>query len=57
MNDNTHTGIMRMHGPGPEQIRGIFRSFTEVIDLATIFVSDSGFNIGVWSIPYRVERP
>jgi len=57
MNDNTHTGVVRVHGPGPEQVRGIFRSFAEVIDLATIFVSNGGFNISVWSIPYRVERP
>ena len=57
MNDNTHSGAMRVHGPGPGQVRGIFRTFTETIDLATIFVSDGGYNTSVWSIPYRVERP
>ena len=57
MNDNTHSGAMRVHGPGPGTVRGIFRTFTETIDLATIFVSDGGYNTSVWSIPYRVERP
>ena len=57
MNDNTHSGAMRIHGPGPGQVRGVFRTFTEAIDLATIFVSDGGYNTSVWSIPYRVERP
>ena len=57
MNDNTHSGAMRVHGPGPGQVRGVFRTFTEAIDLATIFVSDGGYNTNVWSIPYRVERP
>ena len=57
MNDNTHSGAMRIHGPGPGQVRGVFRTFTETIDLATIFVSDGGYNTSVWSIPYRVERP
>jgi len=57
MNDNTHSGAMRIHGPGPEQVRGVFRTFTEAIDLATMFVSDGGYNTSVWSIPYRVERP
>ena len=57
MNDNTHSGAMRVHGPGPGQSRGVFRTFTESIDLATMFVSDGGYNTSVWSIPYRVERP
>jgi len=57
MNDNTHTGMLRIHGPGFGQVRGIFRTFIETIDLATIFVSDGGYNSNVWSIPYRVERP
>jgi len=57
MNDNVHSGGLRVHGPGPGQARGVFRTFTEAIDLATMFVSDGGFNTNVWSIPYRVERP
>lgn len=57
MNDNTHSGSIRVHGPGPGQSRGVFRTFTESIDLATMFVSDGGYNTSVWSIPYRVERP
>ncbi len=57
MNDNIHSGSMRVHGPGPGQIRGVFRTFIETVDLATMFVSDGGYNTNVWSIPYRVERP
>ena len=55
-NDNIHSGAMRVHGPGPNQVRGIFRTFYETIDLATLFVSDGGYNTSVWSIPYAVER-
>jgi hypothetical protein len=57
MNDNTHTGGWRAHGPGTGFIRSGFRSFFETVDLATIFVDDGGYNTAVWSIPYRVERP
>ena len=57
MNDNTHSGAIRIHGPGLGQLRRVFRSFTESIDLATMFVSDGGYNTSVWSIPYTVERP
>ena len=57
MNDNTHSGSMRIHGPGLAQIQGVFRTFIETIDLATMYVSDGGYNTNVWSIPYRVERP
>ena len=57
MNDNTHSGGMRVHGPGPGQVQGVFRTFIETVDLATMFVSDGGYNTNVWSMPYRVERP
>ncbi len=57
MNDNTHSGGIRVHGPGPGQVQGVFRTFIETVDLATMFVSDGGYNTNVWSIPYRVERP
>ncbi len=55
-NDNIHSGVFRVHGPGPNQVRGIFRTFYETIDLSTLFVSDGGYNTSVWSIPYKVER-
>ena len=57
MNDNIHSGGMRVHGPGQGQVQGVFRTFIETVDLATMFVSDGGYNTNVWSIPYRVERP
>jgi len=57
MNDNLHSGGIRVHGPGSGQVRGVFRTFIETIDLATMFVSDGGYNTNIWSIPYRVERP
>ncbi len=56
-NDNIYSGSVRVHGPGINRSRGIFRTFTEVVDLATIFVSDGGYNTSLISIPYRVERP
>ena len=40
MNDNIHSGTMRVHGPGLAQNRGVFRTFIETIDLATLYVSD-----------------
>ena len=57
MNDNTHSASMRIYGPGLSQMQGVFRTFIETIDLATMYVSDGGYNTNVWSIPYRVERP
>jgi len=57
VNDNVHTGSWRVHGPGVEQVRRVFRSFFDVVDLATLFVEEGGFNTAVWSIPYIVERP
>ena len=57
MNDNTHSGSIRIHGPGLAQMQGVFRTFIETIDLATMYVSDGGYNTSVWSIPYSVERP
>lgn len=57
MNDNIHSGTMRVHGPGLAQNRGVFRTFIETIDLATLYVSDGGYNTNIWSIPYKVERP
>ena len=57
MNDDIHSGGLRFHGPGSGQTRGVFRTFIEVVDLATMFVSDGGYNTSVWSIPYKVERP
>lgn len=57
MNDNIHSGGMRVHGPGPGQVQGVFRTFIETVDLATMFVSGGGYNTNVWSIPYKVERP
>ena len=56
-NDNIYSGSVRVHGPGINRSRGIFRTFTEVVDLSTIFVSDGGYNTSLISIPYRVERP
>ena len=34
--DNTHSGFIKIHGPGLEaQMREVFRTFIETIDLAT----------------------
>ena len=57
VNDNIHTRALRVHGPGPSQVRGVFRLYSEVVDLATLLVSDGGYNTDVFSMPYKVERP
>ena len=57
LNDNIHSGIVKVHGPGPSQVRGVFRKFIEAIDLSTLLVSNGGYNMNIWSIPYKVERP
>ena len=57
MNDDIHSGGLRFHGPGSGQTLDIFRTFIELVDLATMFVSDGGYNTTLLSIPYNVERP
>ena len=56
-NDNVHTGFWRVHGPGIGHSSGVFRSFFNTIDLATLFTEDGGYNSVTWSIPYRSQRP
>ena len=56
MNDNIHSRGFRVHGPGFGEVSGVFRTFIESIDLATMLVSDGGYNTNIWSIPYKVER-
>jgi len=56
-NDNTHTGVWRMHGPGIGRDSRVFRSFFSTIDLATLFTEDGGYNSTTWSLPYRSQRP
>ena len=55
-NDNIHTAIWRLHGPGFGRDSRVFRSFFNTIDLATIFVESSEYNNVTWSIPYKVTR-
>ena len=55
-NDNIHAGLWRVHGPGSRQESSVFRSFFSVIDLATIFTEDGGYNCYTLSIPYKVTR-
>ena len=57
LNDNIHAGLWRVHGPGLGQESRIFRSFFSIIDLATIFTEDGGYNCYTLSIPYKVTRP
>ena len=56
-NDNIHTGLWRLHGPGMGQNSRVFRSFFSTIDLATLFTEDGGYNSLTWSFPYRSQRP
>ncbi len=56
-NDNIHSGLWRIHGPGMGRESRVFRSFFSIIDLATIFTEDGGYNSYTLSIPYKVVRP
>lgn len=56
--DNVFTMIWRAHGLRPNHgNRRAFNAHFDVIDNATLFISDGGFNGAVWSIPYRIVRP
>ena len=48
INDDTHSGSTRIHRSGLAQMRGVFRIFIKTIDLATMYVSDGGYNTSVW---------
>jgi hypothetical protein len=56
VNDNTHTAIWRLHGPGFGSEVRVFRSFFNTVDLATIFVEVGEYNNVTWSIPYKIVR-
>ena len=55
-NDNVHSGGWRVHGPGLGQNSRVFRSFISVVDLATLFTEDGGYNSVTWSFPYQSQR-
>ena len=55
-NDNMHTAIWRLPGPGFGRDTRVFRSFFNTIDLATIFVASSEHHNFTWSIPYKIIR-
>ena len=57
VNDNIHTKVFRMHGPGVGRESRVFRSFYSTTDLATLFTEDGGYNSITLSIPYRSQRP
>jgi len=55
--DNVFTVAWRAHGPGIGHRQRIFRMFFDVIDNATLFISDGGYNTAVWYFPYKIIRP
>lgn len=56
--DNVFTMIWQAHGIHSHHgNRRAFNTHFEVIDNATLFISDGGFNAAVWFIPYRIVRP
>ena len=57
VNDNTHSGLMRVHGPGFNYNSRVFKAYFTSTDLATLFTEDGGYNSITWSIPYRTIRP
>jgi len=54
--DNVFTVAWRAHGPGIGHRQRIFRMFFDVIDNATLFISDGGYNTAVWYFPYKIIR-
>ena len=56
VNDNIHTKVFRMHGPGVGRDSRVFRSFYSTTDLATLFTEDGGYNSITLSIPYKTQR-
>ena len=56
VNDNIHTKVFRMHGPGIGRDSRVFRSFYSTTDLATLFTEDGGYNSITLSIPYKTQR-
>ena len=57
VNDNIHSSLMRVHGPGFNYDSRVFKAFFTSTDLATLFTEDGGYNSITWSIPYRTIRP
>jgi len=56
--DNAFTMLWRVHGIHPGHgNRRAFNAHINVIDNASLFISDGGYNVAVWSIPYRIVRP
>ncbi len=56
--DNVFTMIWRAHRLHAHHgNRRAFNTHFDIIDNATLFISDGGYNVAVWSIPYRIVRP
>lgn len=55
--DNIFTRAWRAHNIRPEHHARVFNMHYNLIDNATLFISDGGYNTAVWSIPYKIVRP
>lgn len=55
--DNIFTKLWRAHNIRPEHQVRVFNMHYDLIDNATLFISDGGYNTAVWSLPYRIVRP
>ena len=57
VNDNVFTRLWQAHNIRPNQQSRVFNMHYDLIDNATLFISDGGYNTAVWSLPYRIIRP
>lgn len=55
--DNVFTKLWRAHTIRPNHQARVFNMHYDLIDNATLFISDGGYNTAVWSLPYRIIRP
>ena len=55
--DNVFSRYWRAHSMHSNHHVRVFNMHYGLIDNATLFISDGGYNTAVWSLPYRIERP
>ncbi len=55
-NDNEFTRVWRMHPPGWDHDRRVFKLFLDVIDFETLFSSEGSYNAAMWGFPYKSVR-
>ncbi|HJM12259.1 MAG TPA: hypothetical protein QF484_03640 [Candidatus Marinimicrobia bacterium] len=55
--NNVFTKFWRAHIIGPNHVARVFNMHYDLIDNATLFISDGGYNTAVWLLPYKIVQP